>query len=415
LSSEYLSVDFTLARHVVLEGRSETVPFTLTLRGLHTASPPTAFLLVLDTSLSMDGAKIFRAKQAALKILELLYDKDSVAVYCFAHEFRKILGLTPVRERDKIEEAIVSLKLESGTNIYDTLRKLYVEAEAISRESGIPLKIIFLTDGKPETGKKDPAKIVEEASKLGKLGVEALVIGVGRDYNEDLLMNIAKALKGVFVHVDKPRELEKVVSEYVKTARDVSAKNSKLYVKLKPGFDIFVYNRDFAKRDDNTIVIDVGDVNYGEAVFIAGDLAIPPMTRGSITIGEIQVSYVNPVSGNNEYLTPIPISVTAVTAEEIRGVSLREDVLARSQLVKAALELRQHAKSSEAGILAEKLEELVKITMKIGDEELATRTLDVRKRLEREGVTPDLSKEIASIVSRVMAGKVRESKAGEEK
>ena len=405
--TEFIDAKFTLAKHVVLEGRNETIPFTITLRGTYSASPPMAFLLVIDTSLSMDGAKIFRAKQAALEILDLLREKDYVAVYGFASRFYKALELTPMSERKKIEESIVSLKLSSGTNIYDTLKKLGEEVDRIIKLHEIPIRIIFLTDGKPETGKKDPNKILEIASQLGKRGVSALVIGVGKDYNEELLLGIAKSLKGVFVHVDNPEELEKVMNEYVKVAKEVSARDVKVYLRLKPGFDVLVYNRNFEKRSD-TVTIDVGDINYGETVVVAGDLEIPALTRGVAEVGELHVSYINPLTNDTEYLSPTPIRLEARSLEELREIKIEETVLAKAQIVKSATELEHYIKRGSEEKVAERLSDLIEMTIKIGDEDLATRTINLRERLEREGLTSDLSKELASIISRIMSGKIKE-------
>ncbi len=409
--TEFIDVKFTMAKHVVLEGRSETIPFTITLRGTYSASPPIAFLLVIDTSYSMDGSKIFRAKQAALKILDLLREKDYVGVYGFAGRFFKVLDLTPMSKRADIEEAIISLKLGSGTNIYDTLAGLIKEVDMINSKYSMPVRIIFLTDGKPETGKKNPDKIIKVAKELGKRGASALVIGVGHDYNEKLLLGIAKALNGVFEHVDKPKHLEKTMNEYVKIAKEVSARDVKVYIRIRPEFKILIYNRDYEKRSDG-VIINVGDINYGETITIAGDLESPPLTRGVIEFGELQVSYTNPATGETEFIPPSAIKLEARPLEELREIEISETVLAKAQIVKSATELEQYIKRGAEEEVAERLSDIVEMTIKIGDEDLASKTINIKERLEKEGLTSDLSKELTSIISRIMSGKIKEKEKG---
>lgn len=401
-----------MAKHVVLEGRSETIPFTLTIQGTYSASPPIAFLLVIDTSYSMDGAKIFRAKQAALKILSLLREKDYVGVYSFAGKFYKALELTSVKSREKIEDAIVSLKLSSGTNIYDTLERLIKEIDHIRAQHDMPIRIIFLTDGKPETGQKKPEKIFKVASELGKRGVSALIIGVGKDYNEKILLGIAKALNGIFEHVDNPVKLEKTMNEYVRVAKEVSARNVKIHIETRPGFKIIVYNKKYEEKPDG-IIIDVGDVNYDETITIAGDLEIPPLTRGVIDAGEIHISYTNPLTNQTDFLSLTTIHLEARPFEELKDIKISETVLAKTHIVKSASELEHYIIQGAEREIAERLNDIVEMTIKIGDEELASKTISIRERLEKEGLTPDISKDLTSIISRIMSGKIKEKKEGE--
>ncbi len=408
--SEFIKVSFRLAKEMVLEERSETIPFVITVKGVHSVSPPTVFLLVIDTSYSMDGEKIFRAKQAALKILDLLREKDLVGVYGFAGKFHKILEPTSLSYRDKVEKAIVSLKLGSGTNIYEAFKKISEEVDNVLKNTSVPvIRLIFLTDGQPTTGPKKPEKILEMVAKLAEKKVSALVIGVGSDYNEKLLLRIANVLNGVFEHVDKPKRLEKIMYEYTMVAKEVSARNVNIVLRVKPEFRVIIYNKQYVNVPGG-VEIRLGDISYREVIDIVGDLETPPLTRGKIHVGEVQVSYTNPETNDLEFTTPIPIELASSSIEELKGIKLSEEVLAKAQAVKTASRIEDLLEKGKGKDIIRELNELVEMTMRVGSEELTSRTINIRERIEKEGLTPDLSKEIASIVSRIVSGKLGEKK-----
>ncbi len=116
-------MNFYPARKLVLSSTEDTIPFVTTVRGISTIAP-TALFLLIDTSLSMDGEKIFYAKQAATNILELLRSKDYTAIYSFTNKLKEIQPpITLDDNRENIEKSIVSLKLGSGTNISTQFKK----------------------------------------------------------------------------------------------------------------------------------------------------------------------------------------------------------------------------------------------------------------------------------------------------
>jgi len=411
--SKYIESELSLVKNSVLEGRGETIPFVITLKGVYSSTPSIAILLVIDTSLSMDGAKIFRAKQAALNIINQLREVDYVAVYSFNARFQKVLDLTPVSQRKVIEDAIISLKLGSGTDIYGTINGLINEITSRNLTANFPVRIIFITDGKPETGRKNPDDIIEASSKLGKLGVTGLVIGVGSDYNEKILMGIAKKLKGVYEHVDNPDKLMSVINEYVRVSKEISAKNVKINFNVNPGVKILIYNREYEVKGQ-TYIVDVGDVNYGETINIVGDIEIPPLTRGVFEIGTYSISYVKPEANAIEFTPNNLIKINVVSPSEFKGIEISEKTLVKSQIIKKAIELEQELDRGRLKDVESKLSEIAEITLKIGDEELTAKTMSIRDKIDRSGLTPDISKEIASILSRIRSGRLKE-KEGEGK
>ncbi len=413
--TEYVSVEFKPARDVLVEGHADTIPFVLSVEGRYSASPPIAFFFVIDTSYSMDGEKIFRAKQAALEILNLLREKDLVAVYSFDGKFHKILDPTPLTNRDLIEKAIVSLKLGPGTNLYEVFKRLAEEAEKITKQGTITvIRAIFLTDGTPTTGPKKPEKILEAVKKFKEAGGTALIIGVGEEYNENLLLRIANTLNSIFEHVSNPRRLREVIKEYVMVSKEVSAKKVTIVFRLKPGFVATIYNQKYYQVPGG-IEIEIGDINYKEKIDVIGELTTPPLRRGEVEIGEIQVSYTNVSTNEREFTPSLKITFNVVSPEEARKLMIREEVLAEVQLIKTAKKLSTGlGKKYKKEDIEKELHRIIEATMRLGSEGLAAKTISIKERIEKEGLTPDISKEMASIISKIISGKVKEISSEEK-
>ncbi len=413
--AEFVSYEFRPARDVLIAERPENLPFVISVKGTYSASPPVAFLVIIDTSYSMDGEKIFRAKQAALEILDLLREKDLVGVYGFDGRFHRILEPTPLTEKGKIGKAIVSMKLGSGTNIYEVFKRLVDEVKGlVSRGAVAGVRLIFLTDGQPTKGPKKIEKIMEPVFKLKDMGVSALVIGVGKEYNEKLLVRIAGALNGVFEHVSDPEKLRKAMKEYTMVAKEISAKNVTVVIKTPTGFTATIYNREYYTIPGG-VEVELGDINYGETVDVIGEITTPPLPPGSREIAEIQVSYINPVTGDREFTPPTKYSARILAPGEAREMGIREEVLAEVQLVKTAKRLsRKLEKGAKREELERELEEMINATMRLGSEGLAATTMSIRERIEEEGVSSDVSKEMASVISKILSGKLKEIKEGEK-
>lgn len=411
-----IEATFKPAKDKVIEGIEDTVPFILSIKGVHSASPPVAFLIMIDVSYSMDGEKIFRAKQAALKILELIRDKDYVGVYGFCGKVKEVLKPIPFTDKKLVEKAIVSLKLDSGTNIYEALKVLAEQARKLVESKTVSaVRAIFITDGEPTSGPKKPKKILEMARKLREAGGTALVIGVGDKYNEKLLLDIARAVNGVFEHAQDPEALEKTMYEYTSIVRELCAREIVATFVSSPYTRVNIYNRESITIDNETRV-NIGDIHYGEVIDVVGELLVEPMVSGTHEALTITISYINPETGEQEFLKPIKFSLNIIERSRAGEIMVDNTVEAEVRAVKAALALSENVgKKPKKEEIEKQFEELVEATRVLGSKNLVTRTMSIKEMLSEEGFTPDVTKEMASIISKILSGRIEKEKEEGEK
>lgn|GEM_PF-6780032 len=133
---------------------------------------PIAVMLVIDRSGSMEfyrcptTLRTFMeiARDAAIMVVNALRPQDFVGVVSFAHDARLDIGLTPVRERTRIINAIQRIDTRGGTIYTDAIRlagqQLYAETRAERKH------IIFFTDGEPNDGFGFGSPLIHQDSGL---------------------------------------------------------------------------------------------------------------------------------------------------------------------------------------------------------------------------------------------------------
>lgn len=166
--------------------------------------------LVLDVSGSMSGKKIQQAREAGKQLLATLKPRDRFRLIDFASDVRTFRDEPVFATRDNISAAeryLDRLRAEGSTNISGALE----EALSVPAENGrLPL-VLFVTDGEPTVGERNPERIAEQAAtERGRRRI--FTFGVGADLNVALLERLALEGRGT-AHFVRPNEsVERAVS-----------------------------------------------------------------------------------------------------------------------------------------------------------------------------------------------------------
>jgi Ca-activated chloride channel family protein len=174
-------------------------------------------VFVFDRTGSMSGEKIEQAREALKFSLRNLGPRDRFNVVAFNESPDPLFtGLVPAT-RDNIARALEladGLDASGGTNIDDAL----ATALPMVDDDGRPGFVLFLTDGLPTVGVRDPQEILAHARKVAPDHVRLFVFGVGYDVNTLLLDQLAHDHSGA--------------PEYVRPGEDLEVKVSNLYRRI---------------------------------------------------------------------------------------------------------------------------------------------------------------------------------------
>ncbi|MBX7222203.1 MAG: VWA domain-containing protein [Blastocatellia bacterium] len=171
-------------------------------------------VFVFDTSGSMSGEKIEKAKNALRFGLNSLGGQDRFNVIKFSgeeHLFENgLIQATPENIR-RATEYVNGFRAEGGTNIHDSLAaalKLFPSNSENTR------MIVFMTDGLPTVGPTDPNAIEQMVKKSNAANVRLFTFGVGYDVNTRLLDALAQNNRGVSDYIEPNEDLEVRVSNF---------------------------------------------------------------------------------------------------------------------------------------------------------------------------------------------------------
>jgi len=178
---------------------------------------------VIDTSGSMSGDKLDRAKQAVNFCLEHLGSDDLFNIIRFSSDV-DLLSDAPLSASssnvERAKEFVQGMRALGGTAISDALARALEQPD----EEGVPHIIVFLTDGMPTVGQTDTDRIVRDVKDGNGHRARIFGFGLGEDVNANFLDAISQENRGSSEYARGGEELEqKLSSFYEKIAFPVMA------------------------------------------------------------------------------------------------------------------------------------------------------------------------------------------------
>ena len=165
--------------------------------------------LVIDRSGSMQGKKILYARKAACYAIEQLLATDRVSVTIYDSQVETLVASTLVKDKAQITRQIESIQPRNST----ALHAGWVEGGVQVSQYFCPEqlnRVILLSDGLANQGETNPDVIASDVKGLAKRGVSTTTMGVGDDYNEDLLEAMANSGDGNYYYIESSEQLPEI-------------------------------------------------------------------------------------------------------------------------------------------------------------------------------------------------------------
>ncbi|MBS2039505.1 VWA domain-containing protein [bacterium] len=162
--------------------------------------------LSIDRSGSMGGEPMQRAIQAGCHVVQELQPSDTVSVVAFNSLAQVVAPYQKAEDRQTLLSRLGQLSAGGGTNLFEGwLESCRQVAEGGNQ--GRLSRVLLLSDGGANEGVCHPLRIAEEVARWQSRGVTTTTIGLGANYNEDLMSAMARAGNGSFYHVQTPEEM----------------------------------------------------------------------------------------------------------------------------------------------------------------------------------------------------------------
>ena len=182
-------------------------------------------VFIIDTSGSMQNAKIEQAKKALVDVLGMLGEEDRFTMVRFSSSVStwqgELINATPTNLLSA-QSWVNDLRAEGGTNINEALLT-GIEILGNHMADGRPREIIFLTDGEATTGVTDTGNILQnvQGENTGR-EVEATlhVFGIGYDINTYLLDSLSVETDGTTTYIGPDENIDEVLAPFYDSISD---------------------------------------------------------------------------------------------------------------------------------------------------------------------------------------------------
>lgn len=269
----------------VIHTRTNQATAMVVVRGDDTATTqrvPVSLAVVIDASGSMEGEKIEHARDAARTLLARLSDGDVVSIISYdtsatTHLANFVIGDDPARAFS----AISGIAARGNTCVSCGIEAGYA-ALASAPESHVR-RLVLLSDGRANRGLTD-------ATRLGELAAEALdarrvptaTIGVGNDYDEDIMTRIATGGGGAYYFMPNTAALTSILDRELVALESTVATNVAVVLTAMGGAELGETEAVGARRDGSDVVVTIGPLARGEQRRVLIRLRLPEGELGQI-------------------------------------------------------------------------------------------------------------------------------------
>ncbi len=254
------------------------------------ARAPVALALAIDRSGSMEGKPIESVKTAVSLIVDQLTDADMLSIVTFGENVEVLMPASRVLNRELIKQHVGRIRPKGTTNLYAGMATAAEELLKVGTPQALS-RVILLTDGEANEGIVEYADIIAEARNYRAKGATITTVGLGIEYNEELMKGIAKNTRGNYYYIDSIDNIPEVFDRELKSVFGTVATNVSLRLQLAKDVEITnVYGHEFAKGG-NTVTIDLPDLVNGESLPVLMQLGAKPHPKARFRMVQSELSF----------------------------------------------------------------------------------------------------------------------------
>ncbi|MDL2314324.1 VWA domain-containing protein [Desulfovibrio sp. OttesenSCG-928-C14] len=308
---------------------------------------PVAVSLVIDRSGSMGEAKkISYARQAGQTLVRSLESDDLFALTIYDDKVEVLYPLGKIRNRDQVLKLIEGIHPRGWTFLSGGLEKGIEQLASVKTEG--PCRVILLSDGLANSGVTQGELVAAIGAKAKAKGIAVSTIGLGLDFDENLMQQLAQRGGGQYYYIADSEALPSVFKDELNLIANSFTKDVRvIYAQGKGIEEAKVYGYSTQAQGGETH-IDMSDLGSGEERQVMLRLKVKAdAASGARDLGALKLAYVNQLNGESEEVL-VPLSLEA-EADAAKRNSLEKEREESIRLVREEALLR---KADEAHVLA---------------------------------------------------------------
>lgn len=317
-----------------------------------TKRKPMNLSIVIDRSGSMgDRHKLEYVKEAYRKLIRQLHYGDFLSVVVYDDRVTVLRPSTMIRDDvRRLTSLLDDVEPGGSTNLGGGLREGLNQADHHASNEYIN-RVILLSDGLANVGITDPVELNRITKIYRRHSIAVSTMGVGLEYNENLMMSLAESGGGNYYFIEHPSSIVSIVREEMNLASSVFAQNA--FIELHLGHDIriddvigFEFN-----RHDNTISIPIGDLYSNDFRELTIALTLPG-GNGTRTIVKGELCFVadDPAIASQSFSTGVRYSNNEAEIGKNRNLDIqaKADIAVSTKKVNEAMEAMDKGHTDDA-------------------------------------------------------------------
>ena len=323
-ASRSVELDVQMSTPLVLTGARQKAYVRIALTGLDVRRmrAPVNAAIVLDQSGSMSGRKIEEAKRAAIMAIDQLRDDDIVSVVTYQSTVDVLVPATKLYDREGIRRAIRSIRAGGKTALFAGVSKGARELEKFLDRNRVNT-LLLLSDGLANVGPSSPGELAQFGESLGRQGISVTTIGLGLQYNEDLMTRLAMASDGNHFFVEDEGDLEAAFATEFGDVLSTVAQGVTIHIHCPKGVRPLRMVGRQARISGQDVHASLNQLFRDQTRYLLLEVEVPPASAGKVQrVADVTVDYQDLMAGSQATLrggTSVTFTNSATTVEQRRN------------------------------------------------------------------------------------------------
>ncbi|MEW5717164.1 MAG: VWA domain-containing protein [Chloroflexota bacterium] len=272
-----------------------------TTQAMANAQMPLNFCFVLDKSGSMnDDNKIGQLRQAVKHAIDLLQPTDIVSIIAFDANAKTVCASQTAQDKNRLMRKVDRLNASGGTQMAVAMRAGLKEVRRNLGRDRIS-RLVILTDGQTE----GEPECLREAETAAREGIAVIALGLGADWNDNLLMDIAQRAQGAADYIASPEQIVQHFQQQVQAGQGAIIQNALLTLRLMQGIQPrkvwrvapLIADLGVNPISDRDAQVSLGEMVKDQPQGVLVELLLPPRNEGRYRLAQADVSYDIPIGG----------------------------------------------------------------------------------------------------------------------
>jgi len=298
---------------------------------------------VIDRSGSMGTRnKIDYARDAVCYAIEQLLPCDRLSVTIFDDKVETLIPNTPANNKASFTRLVKQVQPGGSTALHNGWVQGGIQvSQALTAQLN---RVILLSDGLANVGETNPDAIATDVHGLAKRGVSTSTIGLGDDYNEDLLEAMARSGDGNYYYIASAEQLPSIFERELQGL--ATTVGTAVTMGILPQGAVVVADVLNDLDVDTTGRFKLPTLSFGDVMDVVVRLQVPALSQES-QLCTFHLTWTDPEQQTQELRTVLQLPV--VSSSQLAEFPQNQEVQQQVALMMAARAKKEAVRRADQG------------------------------------------------------------------